>query len=142
MGNSLKVALIGFGLAMAFTATANAGKAAKAQKPDRAVTVGGAAMYASKDIIDNAVNSQDHTTLVAAVKAADLVATSKSAGPFTVFAPSNDAFSKLPASTVESLLKPESKATLQKILKYHVIPGRLDSRSLSALIEKSKGKDK
>lgn len=82
--------------------------------------VGGAAMYSNKDIVDNAVNSKDHTTLVAAVKAAGLVETLKSAGPFTVFAPTNEAFDKLPAGTVETLVKPENKATLTKILTYHV----------------------
>ncbi|MFZ4382342.1 MAG: fasciclin domain-containing protein, partial [Sandarakinorhabdus sp.] len=86
--------------------------------------VGGAAMYPTKDIIDNAVNSKDHTTLVAAVKAAGLVDTLKSTGPFTVFAPTNAAFAKLPAGTVENLLKPENKATLASILTYHVIAGK------------------
>ena len=87
--------------------------------------VGGAAMSPTKDIIDNAVNSADHTTLVAAVKAAGLVATLKSKGPFTVFAPTNEAFAALPAGTVETLLKPENKATLTKILTYHVLPGKV-----------------
>ena len=98
-----------------------------AQKP---VTVGGAAMYATKDIVDNAVNSADHTTLVAAVKAAGLVETLKGAGPFTVFAPTNDAFAKLPAGTVDNLLKPENKATLAKILTYHVVSGAFKSTDL------------
>ncbi len=107
---------------------------------EKTVEVGGAAMYPSKDIIDNAVNSKDHTTLVAAVKAAGLVDTLKGAGPFTVFAPTNDAFAKLPAGTVESLLKPEAKSTLTKILTYHVIAGKMDSKAIAAAIKKGKGK--
>ena len=91
--------------------------------------VGGAAMFPSKNIIDNAVNSKDHTTLVAAVKAAGLVDTLKAPGPFTVFAPTNEAFATLPAGTVDTLLKPENKATLTKVLTYHVVPGRLDSKA-------------
>jgi len=101
--------------------------------------VGGAAMYSSKDIIDNAVNSADHTTLVAAVKAAGLVATLKGPGPFTVFAPTNDAFAALPAGTVDTLLKPENKPTLTKILTYHVVSGRLDSTALAAKIRAGGG---
>jgi uncharacterized surface protein with fasciclin (FAS1) repeats len=101
--------------------------------------VGGAAMYASKDIIDNAVNSKDHTTLVAAVKAAGLVATLKGPGPFTVFAPTNAAFDMLPAGTVDTLLKPANKATLTKVLTYHVVPGRLDSAALAEKIEDGGG---
>src|SRR5271154_4562032 len=89
--------------------------------------VGGAAMYPTKDIVDNAVNSADHTTLVAAVKAAGLVDTLKSAGPFTVFAPTNEAFAKLPAGTVDMLLKPENKEMLTKVLTYHVVAGRLST---------------
>lgn len=103
------------------------------------VMVGGQNMMASKDIIDNAVNSADHTTLVAAVKAADLVATLKSKGPFTVFAPTNAAFKKLPAGTVESLLKPESKSTLTKVLTYHVVPGKYDFMAMSNEIKKHNG---
>ena len=102
--------------------------------------VGGAPMYASKDIIDNAVNSADHTTLVAAVKAADLVDTLKGTGPFTVFAPTDAAFAKLPAGTVEGLLKPEAKPTLVKILTYHVVAGRLDSRAIAKAIKEGNGK--
>ena len=111
--------------------------------PDNAVPdnpmVGGAAMYANKDIIDNAVNSADHTTLVAAVKAAGLVDTLKGAGPFTVFAPTNAAFDALPAGTVETLLKPGNKSTLTKILTYHVVAGRLDSNALAAKIRAGGG---
>jgi uncharacterized surface protein with fasciclin (FAS1) repeats len=102
--------------------------------------VGGAAMYPSKDIIDNAVNSKDHTTLVAAVKAAGLVDTLKGAGPFTVFAPTNNAFSMLPAGTVDTLLKPENKGTLTSVLTYHVVPGRVDAASLAQQIKAGGGK--
>ncbi|MET0583147.1 MAG: fasciclin domain-containing protein [Pseudoxanthomonas sp.] len=96
--------------------------------------VGGAEMLADKDIIDNAVNSKDHTTLVAAVKAAGLVDTLKGPGPFTVFAPTNAAFDALPAGTVDTLLKPDMKADLTKVLTYHVVPGKLDAAALSAQI--------
>jgi len=96
--------------------------------------VGGAEMFADKDIIDNAVNSKDHTTLVAAVKAAGLVDTLKGAGPFTVFAPTNAAFDALPAGTVDKLLKPDMKADLTKILTYHVVPGKLDATALGEQI--------
>jgi uncharacterized surface protein with fasciclin (FAS1) repeats len=106
----------------------------------KSVEVGGAPMYPSKDIIDNAVNSNDHTTLVAAVKAAGLVETLKSAGPFTVFAPTNNAFSMLPAGTVETLLKPENKAMLSSVLTYHVVSGRIDSKELSKRIKEGNGK--
>ena len=99
------------------------------------VMVGGAAMYPTKNIVENAVNSKDHTTLVAAVKAAGLVETLEGTGPFTVFAPTNEAFNKLPAGTVDNLVKPENKATLTKILTYHVVAGKLDSK---ALMEKVK----
>ena len=97
---------------------------------EKTVTVGGAPMYPSKNIVENAVNSKDHTTLVAAVKAAGLVETLSGPGPFTVFAPTNDAFAKLPKGTVEMLLKPENKATLTKILTYHVVPGKLNAADL------------
>jgi uncharacterized surface protein with fasciclin (FAS1) repeats len=96
--------------------------------------VGGAPMYPSKNIIENAVNSKDHTTLVAAVKAAGLVDTLEGAGPFTVFAPTNEAFARLPAGTVETLLKPENKGTLTAILTYHVVPGRLTEAEIDAMI--------
>lgn len=101
--------------------------------------VGGAAMYSTKDIVDNAVNSADHTTLVAAVKAAGLVSTLKGKGPFTVFAPTNEAFDKLPAGTVEMLVKPENKAMLTKILTYHVVAGNYDGKKLMKLIKKGGG---
>jgi uncharacterized surface protein with fasciclin (FAS1) repeats len=107
---------------------------------ERSVTVGGALMYPSKTIVENAVNSKDHTTLVAAVKAAGLVDTLSSPGPFTVFAPTNEAFKKLPAGTVENLVKPESKATLTKILTYHVVPGKLSAQDLATLVDQGGGK--
>ncbi len=106
----------------------------------RTVTVGGAPMYPTKDIIENAVNSKDHTTLVAAVKAAGLVETLKGAGPFTVFAPTNEAFGMLLGGTVENLLKSENKSTLTAILTYHVVAGKYDAKALSSLIKKGNGK--
>ena len=102
--------------------------------------VGGAAMYPSKNIIENAVNSKDHTTLVAAVKAAGLVDTLEGAGPFTVFAPTNEAFARLPAGTVETLLKPENKQMLTTVLTYHVVPGRLTEADIDAKIKEGGGK--
>jgi uncharacterized surface protein with fasciclin (FAS1) repeats len=106
---------------------------------DKSVMVGGAAMYPTKNIIENAVNSKDHTTLVAAVKAAGLVETLSGAGPFTVFAPTNEAFNKLPKGTVETLVKPENKDALVKILTYHVVPGRISSEALMSMIKKNGG---
>lgn len=103
------------------------------------VMVGGAPMYANKDIIDNAVNSKDHTTLVAAVKAAGLVETLKGPGPFTVFAPVNAAFAALPAGTVDTLLKPENKPALTKVLTFHVVPGRLNAAALQKMVTDQKG---
>lgn len=111
-----------------------------AQMVDSNPTVGGAAMYSTKNIVENAVNSKDHTTLVAAVKAAGLVDTLAGAGPFTVFAPTNSAFDKLPAGTVDTLLKPENKATLTKVLTYHVIAGNYDSKAIAKAIKDGKGK--
>ena len=107
---------------------------------EKTVTVGGAAMYPSKNIIENAVNSKVHTTLVAAVKAAGLVETLQGAGPFTVFAPTNAAFGKLPKGTVETLVKPENKSTLTSILTYHVIAGKFNAKDIFKLIKKGKGK--
>ena len=124
--------LAGLAIALALSVT---NVAAMAQ-----VTVGGAPMYASKDIIDNAVNSKDHTTLVAAVKAAGLVDTLKGPGPFTVFAPTNTAFSALPAGTVDTLLKPENKPQLTKVLTYHVVPGKMDAAALIKQIDAGGGK--
>ena len=106
---------------------------------EKTVMVGGAAMYPSKNIIENAVNSKDHTTLVAAVKAAGLVETLSSAGPFTVFAPTNAAFGKLPAGTVETLVKPENKGTLTTILTYHVVSGKLNAKDIAAKIKAGNG---
>ena len=108
-----------------------------AQKP---VTVGGAPMYANKNIIENAVNSKDHTTLVAAVKAAGLVETLQGPGPFTVFAPVNAAFDALPAGTVDTLLKPENKGTLTAVLTYHVVAARLNSKALERMIKQGGGR--
>ena len=125
-----------FFAALALVALASAPKVYAQKDP----MVGGAAMYSNKDIVDNAVNSKDHTTLVAAVKAAGLVETLKSAGPFTVFAPTNEAFDKLPAGTVETLVKPENKATLTKILTYHVIAGKFSSKQIAAKIKAGGGK--
>ncbi len=110
-----------------------------AQK-EKTVTVGGAPMYPSKNIIENAVNSKDHTTLVAAVKAAGLVETLQGKGPFTVFAPTNEAFANLPKGTVETLLKPENKKTLQTILTYHVVAGKMNASEIAAAIKKGNGK--
>ena len=106
---------------------------------EKTVMVGGAPMYPSKDIVDNAVNSKDHTTLVAAVKAAGLVDTLKGPGPFTVFAPTNAAFEALPAGTVDTLLKPENKGTLTTVLTYHVVAGKWDAAALSKMIKDGKG---
>jgi uncharacterized surface protein with fasciclin (FAS1) repeats len=106
---------------------------------ENTVMVGGAAMYSSKSIVENAVNSKDHTTLVAAVKAADLVGTLQGKGPFTVFAPTNDAFDKLPTGTVETLIKPENKSTLQSILTYHVVAGNYSATDIVNGITKNNG---
>jgi uncharacterized surface protein with fasciclin (FAS1) repeats len=107
---------------------------------EKTVEVGGAAMYPSKNIVENAMNSKDHTTLVAAVKAAGLVETLQSAGPFTVFAPTNEAFGMLPNGTVDNLLQPANKAMLTTVLTYHVVAGKLDSKELARLIKEGKGK--
>jgi len=123
-------------LSLAFaTVTLSANLVLAAQDP----MVGGAKMYANKDIVDNAVNSADHTTLVAAVKAAGLVDTLKGAGPFTVFAPTNEAFAKLPAGTVDTLLKPENKELLSKILTYHVVAGRLSAAQIKKMVKADGG---
>ena len=114
--------------------------AAALAKSEKTVMVGGAAMYPSKTIVANAVNSKDHTTLVAAVQAAGLVDTLNGAGPFTVFAPTNAAFGKLPAGTVDTLVKPENKATLTKILTYHVVPGKWSAADLTKKIRDGGGK--
>jgi uncharacterized surface protein with fasciclin (FAS1) repeats len=125
-----------FAIAVMAGSTAVSAQMMKDENP----MVGGAAMYKTKNIVDNAVNSKDHTTLVAAVQAAGLVDTLKSAGPFTVFAPTNAAFDKLPAGTVEALLKPENKDMLTKILTYHVIAGNNDSKTIMKAIKSGGGK--
>ncbi len=116
------------------------GFAQSMMSPSTDPMVGGAAMYPAKNIIENAVNSKDHTTLVAAVKAAGLVTALEGPGPFTVFAPTNEAFAALPAGTVDTLLKPENKAELTKILTYHVVSGKYDTAALINLINKDGGK--
>lgn len=126
-------------LALSLFVTVN-GFAQSKMKKEKTVMVGGAAMYPSKNIVENAVNSQDHTTLVAAVKAAGLVDVLQSEGPFTVFAPTNDAFAKLPEGTVETLLKPENKEKLQTILKYHVVAGDFKAKDIMKMIKKMDGK--
>ena len=137
MKNVIKMAAFAFLTIAAFNNTFAQGTSMKPK--EKTVMVGGEAMYPMKNIVENAVNSKAHTTLVAAVKAADLVGTLQTAGPFTVFAPVNDAFENLPAGTVETLLKPENKATLAKVLTYHVVSGKYDFMALSALIKAGKG---
>jgi uncharacterized surface protein with fasciclin (FAS1) repeats len=127
-GRSLAIALIGAAMACGAPAYAQAVK-----------TVGGAPMYPSKNIVQNAVNSKDHTTLVTAVKAAGLVDTLQSAGPFTVFAPTNAAFAKLPPGTVEGLVQPQNKQTLTSVLTYHVVPGRYTAQNLMAMAKQNGG---
>lgn len=122
--------------AAAFTLAIFFATASHAQKNPM---VGGAPMYANKNIVENAMNSKDHTTLVAAVKAADLVETLKGKGPFTVFAPTNSAFENLPKGTVETLLKPENKKMLQGVLTYHVVSGKMDSKAIAAAIKAGNG---
>jgi uncharacterized surface protein with fasciclin (FAS1) repeats len=135
---SKRFALLASAAVIAFTA-AVAPVPGYAQMNDKTVTVGGAPMYPSKNIIQNAVNSKDHTTLVAAVKAAGLVDTLEGPGPFTVFAPTNEAFAKLPAGTVDNLLKPENKPTLVKVLTYHVVPGRMTAVALMKAVKDGEG---
>jgi uncharacterized surface protein with fasciclin (FAS1) repeats len=129
-----------FAAAAAGVAVALAGGSFASAQMTKTVMVGGAAMYPSKTIVENAVNSKDHTTLVAAVKAAGLVDTLQSPGPFTVFAPTNAAFGKLPAGAVEGLLKPENKPALTGVLTYHVVPGRMSARDLAAKVKAGGGK--
>jgi uncharacterized surface protein with fasciclin (FAS1) repeats len=137
MKRILNAALAGFAAAAIAISLGGMGQAFAKEKT---VTVGGAPMYPSKNIVQNAVNSKDHTTLVAAVRAAGLVPTLESPGPFTVFAPTNAAFAKLPAGTVDTLLKPENKKTLTNVLTYHVVPGRLSAKDLMAKIKDGGGK--
>jgi uncharacterized surface protein with fasciclin (FAS1) repeats len=133
------IALAGFA-AVAVAASLGGIGPSFAQMNEKTVTVGGAPMYPSKNIVQNAVNSKDHTTLVTAVKAAGLVDTLQSPGPFTVFAPTNEAFAKLPAGTVDTLLKPENKAKLTNVLTYHVVPGRLTAKDLMEKVKAGGGK--
>ena len=135
---SKRFILIAVAAALALTASATAPFAADTMS-EKTVNVGGAPMYPSKNIIQNAVNSKDHTTLVAAVKAAGLVDTLQGPGPFTVFAPTNAAFAKLPAGTVDNLLKPENKDTLVKVLTYHVVPGRMTAVNLMKAVKDGEG---
>jgi uncharacterized surface protein with fasciclin (FAS1) repeats len=128
------IAMVLAATALAGSASAQAGRSHTAGASMATVMVGGQSMLPTRDIVDNAVNSADHTTLVAAVKAADLVQTLKGRGPFTVFAPVNDAFENLPEGTVTTLLRPESKAALTKVLTYHVVPGRYTAAELMRLI--------
>jgi uncharacterized surface protein with fasciclin (FAS1) repeats len=134
-----KIIVCSFAFVLALMLGAAGASAQMSMKNDNPM-VGGAAMYKTKNIVENAVNSKDHTTLVAAVQAAGLVDTLKSAGPFTVFAPVNSAFEKLPAGTVEMLLKPENKAMLTKILTYHVVSGNMDSKAIAKAIKAGAGK--
>ena len=136
---SKRIALFASAAVIAFTAAIAPAAPAFAQMNEKTVTVGGAPMYPSKNIIQNAVNSKDHTTLVTAVKAAGLVDTLSGPGPFTVFAPTNAAFTKLPAGTVDTLLKPENKATLTKVLTYHVVPGRMTAVALMKAVKDGEG---
>ena len=135
----MKKTLFSLAFAALFCAAGTQTAAAQATLTPGTVLVGGMAMYPAKNIVENAVNSKDHTTLVAAVKAAGLVETLSGKGPFTVFAPVNDAFENLPAGTVETLLKPESKSTLTKILTYHVVAGNLTAEKIMAAIKAGKG---
>ncbi|OOG42042.1 fasciclin domain-containing protein [Rhodanobacter sp. C05] len=135
----MRTVALGFSLALA-TAAAAPMAMAGSMSMEKTVMVGGAAMYPSKNIIQNAVNSKDHTTLVAAVKAAGLVDTLSGTGPFTVFAPTNEAFAALPAGTVDNLLKPENRATLTKILTYHVVAGKMTSHDLEKAVMTGGGK--
>jgi uncharacterized surface protein with fasciclin (FAS1) repeats len=138
---SKRFALFASAAVLAFAAVAPAPLFADPMK-EKTVNVGGAPMYPSKNIVQNAVNSKDHTTLVAAVKAAGLVDTLQGPGPFTVFAPTNTAFEKLPAGTVDTLLKPENKGTLTKVLTYHVVPGRMSAASLMKAVKEGEGEAK
>lgn len=136
MNTRSKIAVFGM-VALSF---AFSGNAAAQKMKEKTVMVGGAAMYPSKNIVENAVNSKDHKTLVAAVKAAGLVETLQSDGPFTVFTPTDAAFAKLPAGTVENLVKPENKEMLTKILTYHVLPGKYNSKQVWDAVKAGNGK--
>lgn len=136
MNTQSKIAVLG----MMVLSFAFSGNAAAQMTKEKTVMVGGAAMYPSKNIIENAVNSKDHKTLVAAVKAAGLVETLQGAGPFTVLAPTDEAFAKLPKGTVENLVKPENKAMLTKILTYHVLAGKYNAKQIWAAVKAGNGK--
>jgi len=138
---SKRFTLLAAAAALVLTASVTAPLAADAMS-EKTVNVGGAPMYPSKNIVQNAVNSKDHTTLVAAVKAAGLVDTLSSPGPFTVFAPTNAAFAKLPAGTVDNLIKPENKEMLVKVLTYHVVPGRMTAVNLMKAVKEGEGSAK
>lgn len=142
MNTRMRAITIGLAMALATVATVPMAMAGQmdSMSSQKTVMVGGAAMYPSKNIIQNALNSKDHTTLVAAVKAAGLVDTLSGPGPFTVFAPTNEAFAALPDGTVDTLLKPESKAMLTKILTYHVVPGKMTSKDLAKAVNAGGGK--
>ena len=137
----MRTLAIGLSLALATVAVVPMAVAGS-MSMEKTVMVGGAAMSPSRNIVQNAMNSKDHTTLVAAVKAAGLVDTLSSKGPFTVFAPTNEAFAALPAGTVENLVKPENKATLTKILTYHVVPGKMTSHDLAKAVMAGGGEAK
>ncbi len=139
MNSKYPARALAVGLSMVLACAATPAALAQMGSSDHTVVVGGAPMYPSKNIIQNAMHSKDHTTLVAAVKAAGLVDTLEGKGPFTVFAPTNEAFAALPPGTVDNLLKPENKAQLVKILTYHVVPGRYTSRELAADAAKNGG---
>lgn len=138
MNSRTKIAAFGM-IALSFAFSGNAAAQTMKMK-EKTVMVGGAAMYPSKNIVENAMNSKDHKTLVAAVKAAGLVETLQSKGPFTVFAPTDAAFAKLPKGTVESLVKPENKEMLTKILTYHVLAGKYSAKDVMAAVKKGGGK--
>ena len=135
----VSAAMLAMALSLSACTTMNDDMVATSASAGETVMVGGAAMYPNRNIVENAVNSRDHTTLVAAVKAAGLVDTLSGAGPFTVFAPTNAAFAKLPAGTVDTLLQPANKSMLQSVLTYHVVPGRLTAADLMARIKAGNG---
>ncbi|PRP66325.1 fasciclin domain-containing protein [Nonlabens agnitus] len=137
--NILRVGMLSAAIAIVSCGPSKSMEGDKMMNNEKTVMVGGAAMYPSKNIVENAVNSKDHTTLVAAVKAADLVGTLQGEGPFTVFAPTNAAFDKLPTGTVESLLKPESKSALQGVLTYHVVAGNYSAKKIIDAINQNNG---
>jgi uncharacterized surface protein with fasciclin (FAS1) repeats len=138
-GTSLMASAAFIGLQACTTMNDDMSAASAGGSTQASVTVGGAPMYATRNIIQNAVNSRDHTTLVAAVRAAGLVDTLSGPGPFTVFAPTNAAFERLPAGTVETVLRPENRSMLQSVLTYHVVPGRLTAADLMARIRAGRG---